>query len=104
VEVAVAHGSDLPRVRALLREAALTSPRVDAGREPVVLVTRLSDTGVGLQLIFWARDYAEQGLAQSDVHEEIERRFRADGVALPSSVHRIVLEAPTGAPQRAPEV
>jgi hypothetical protein len=55
-------------------------------------------------MIFWVRDYTEQGLAQSEVHEEIERRFHDAGVALPSPVHRIVLAAGTIAPRRAQEV
>ena len=69
-----------------------------------MLVTRLTDLGVHLLLIFWVRDYTEQGLAQSEVHEQIERRFREAGVEMPSPIHRIVLEAGTAAPRRAQEV
>jgi small-conductance mechanosensitive channel len=105
VDVSVAHGTDLARARSILAEAARESQFTDDEREPVVLVTRLADTGVNLQLVFWVRDYAEQGLAQSEVHEHIERRFREAGVRMPSPVQRIVLEGePAAAARRAREV
>ena len=104
VDLAVAHGSDLPRVRAILREAALGSRYTHREREPVVLVTRLADAGVNVQLVFWVRDYVEQGLAHSEVQEEIERRFRETGIAMPASIHRVVLEAGAVPARRAQEV
>jgi small-conductance mechanosensitive channel len=104
VELGVAHGSDLLGVRGILREAALASQFTVRDREPVVLVTGLADFGVSVQLIFWVRDYTEQGLAQSEVHEEIERRFREAGVAMPAPVYRIVLEAGMAPARRAQEV
>lgn len=104
IEVVVAHGNDLGRVRSILNEAALQCGFADRDREPVVLVNRLADSGVGLQLVFWVRDYTEQGLAQSEVYEEVDRRFREAGVRLPSPVYRIVLEGEPPAARRAQEV
>ena len=93
VEVGVAYGSDLGLVRRLLREAALACPAVDREREPVVLVTRFGDFSVTVLLVFWVRDYLEQGQARSDVHEEIDRRLRAAGIEMPSLVRAAVPEA-----------
>jgi MscS family membrane protein len=104
VDVRVAHGTDLSAVRAILVDAARECGFADRDREPVVLVTALGDSGVGVQLVFWVRDYTEQGLAQSDVHEQIERRFREAGVRPPVSTHRIVLEAEAPPARRAQEV
>ena len=36
-------------------------------REPVVLVTRLADSGVNVQLIFWVRDYVEPARRAQEV-------------------------------------
>jgi small-conductance mechanosensitive channel len=52
---------------------------------------------VGDVLIFWMRDDTELGLSQ--VHEEIDRRFREAGVEIPLPVRRIVLEAGAAAPR-----
>jgi small-conductance mechanosensitive channel len=101
IEVGVAYGSDLALVRRVLAEAALASEYTDGQRQPVVLVTRFADFFVNVLLIFWVRDYTEQGLGLSQVHEEIARRFREVGIDIAQPVHRIMLEA--GASPRRPQ-
>jgi MscS family membrane protein len=90
LEVGVAYGSDLGGVKRVLAEAALASEHVDRARAPVVLVTRFADFFVNVQLIFWVRDHAQQGLALSQVHEEIDRRFREAGIEIPYPVQRVL--------------
>ena len=103
IEVGVAYGSDLTLVKRVLSEAALASGYVDRDRTPLVLVTRFADFFVNVLLIFWVRDYAEQGLGLSQVHEEIDRRFREAGIEIPFPVRRIVAEPALGAPAGARE-
>ena len=98
VDVGVAYGTSLARAKAVLVESALASPYVEAERPPLALVTRFGDFSVNLRLVFWARDYAEQALASSSVHEEIYRRFAAEGIEIPFPVQRVVQPA---APQPA---
>jgi small-conductance mechanosensitive channel len=81
VELAVPFGADLERVKELLAASAAVSPRVDPQRPPRVLLTRFTETHVQLQLVFWAREYTEQGAAQSEVSEEAYRRLVAAGIA-----------------------
>jgi small-conductance mechanosensitive channel len=96
VEVGVAYGSDLARVKRALKEAALESAKVDAAREPVVLVTKFGDFAVNCVVIFWALDYLEQGLALSEVHEAVYRRLAQEGIEIPFPTRR-VLQQPTEA-------
>ena len=90
IPISVAYGSDLARVREALVAAALASPHVDPQRAPVVLVTKLADFSVNFLLVFWARDYSEQGLATSEVYEEIHRRFREAGIEIPLPASRVI--------------
>jgi len=69
-----------------VREAWLADPRLRTVLE------------VGDVLISWLRDDTEQGRGLSQVHEEIDRRFREAGV-IPLSVRRIMLEAGAAAPR-----
>ena len=103
VDVHVAYGSDLPRVRSVLAEAALACDYTDRARAPVVLVTRFADFFVNVLLIFWVRDYAEQGLAVSQVHEEIHRRFREAGIEIPYPVQQVLSDQGMAAPPGARE-
>jgi small-conductance mechanosensitive channel len=101
VEVGVAYGSDLARVKDVLTRAARESPRVDSSRQPVVLVTKFGDFAVNFVVIFWALDYMEQGQALSDVHEAIYRRLVEEGIEIPFPTRRILQEP--GAPAAAAE-
>jgi len=98
IEVGVAYGSDLARVKGLLTEAALSSPLVDQDRPPAVLVTRFADHAVNFLIVFWARDYAEQGQAISEVHEQIYRRLSEAGIEIPFPTRRVIHEqaSPSG--------
>lgn len=92
LEVSVAWDSDLAQVRALLVAAASASVHVAAEPAPVAVVTRFADGAVVLRVGFQARDYLEQGLALSDVHEQIHRRFAEAGIVIPIPVRRVIQE------------
>ena len=91
VEVGVAFGSDLRKVKQVLADAVGRSPRVDHEREPVVLVTRLHESAVNFVVMFWARDYAEQGLARTEVYEAVHDGLTAAGIETPRPT-RIIQE------------
>ena len=97
LEVAVAYGSDLAQVKEILRAAAFQSKRVDSSREPTVLLVRLADFSVNFRLVFWVNDYVEQGLATSEVYEEIYRRLTEAGIEIPYPVRRVIHEGPADA-------
>jgi MscS family membrane protein len=93
VDVGVAFGSDLARVKEVLRAAALASPHADHDREPAVLITRFGEFTVNFQVMFWARDYAEQGLARTEVYEAIHDGLAAAGIDIPVPTRRILQES-----------
>lgn len=99
-EVAVGYGADLAIVKPLLVEAALASPLIDTDRAPVVLVQRFGDASVDLTLVFWVRDYMDQGVCRSQVLDGIYERLRAADIARPMPTRRIIHE---GALPEAPE-
>jgi small-conductance mechanosensitive channel len=92
MEVGLAYGTDLAQAKRILREAALSSEYIDQERAPQVLVSRFADFSVNFQLVFWARDYTQQGLARSQVHEEAYRLLRGAGIEIPVPVRRIIGE------------
>jgi small-conductance mechanosensitive channel len=100
LEVAVAYGTDLVRARRVLEEAALAAEHVAAERAPVALITRFGEFSIGMALVFSARDYVNQGLAVSAVHEQVERRFREQGIEIPYPVRRMIQEAAAAAPEK----
>jgi small-conductance mechanosensitive channel len=97
IEIGVAYGSDLGLVKRVLAEAVAASQYADHERPPQVLISRFADFTVNYLVVFWARDYVEQGLAQSEVYEEIDRRLREAGIEIPFPTRRIIHEGPAGA-------
>jgi small-conductance mechanosensitive channel len=89
VEVAVMFGSDLRKVRQILTDAARSSARADPEREVVVLITRLHESAVNFAVMFWARDYAEQGLARTEVYEAVHDGLTAAGIEVPRPTLRV---------------
>jgi small-conductance mechanosensitive channel len=94
VQVAVAFASDLHRVKDLLQAAAVSSPRVDPDRRPVVQITRFADSAVDFEVMFWARDYAEQGLARSEVYEAVHDGLASAGIELALPTRRVITTRP----------
>jgi MscS family membrane protein len=90
LELAVAYGADLDVAKRILMEAAAASARTDSDRPPVVLVTRFGEFAIHLLLVFWVRDYGDQGLALSEVHEEVYRGLAAAGIEIPQPGPRIL--------------
>lgn len=90
LELSVPHDSDFSLVRKILTDSALASPHVDLSRPPVALVARFGEFAVVWLLVFWARDYTEEGLARSEVHEEIHRRLGEAGIEFPVPVRRVI--------------
>ncbi len=97
VEVGVAYGTDLALAKRVLTEAVLAAPYVEAERAPVTLVTRFGEFAIHMAVVFWAKDYAQLGLAVSAAYEEIDRRFRENAIEIPFPTRTIIHEgAPPG--------
>jgi MscS family membrane protein len=99
-DVSVGFGTDLAVVKPLLVEAALASALVDADRTPSVVVQRFGDASIDLTVVFWVRDYMDQGACKSEVLEAIYARLLEAKVARPLPSRRIIHE---GALPDAPE-
>ncbi len=108
VEVGVAYDCDLAQAKKILADAALASRYVDPSFAPLVVVTRFADNAVVLRVAFWARDYTEQGLAASEVYEEILKRLDAAEIEIPIPTRRVIhhdaahMEAGPRAPEGGP--
>jgi small-conductance mechanosensitive channel len=85
VEVGVAYGSDVEKVKRILYDAAANHPHVvmDDGFEPLVRFTGFGDSSLDFLLIFSVDDVMNQWKTRSDIVSEIDRRFRAEGVTIP---------------------
>jgi MscS family membrane protein len=84
VELGVDYASDLDAVRAVLLAATAGAPDVDHDQPATVVFTRFGDLAIQVLLTFRVRDYARLGAARSQVQEQVHRRFREQGILIPT--------------------
>lgn len=84
VKVSVAYDTDIPRVLALMEEAARSTARVLADPAPAAVLLGFGADGLDLEVGFWIAD-PEQGRlsVQSLVAQAMLQRFRAEGISIP---------------------
>ncbi len=85
VEVGVAYGSDVAKVKSILYEVAKNHPDVieDDVRKTNVRFRKFGDSSLEFSLRIWVDQVVKQWNVMSDIHEEIDRRFREEGIEIP---------------------
>jgi small-conductance mechanosensitive channel len=81
--VTISYDSDLDVATRILLDAAKSHERVVAAPEPLVLVTRLGEVGIELELNAWISDQdMGQATLRSDLLVTIRREFRAANISI----------------------
>ncbi len=80
VEIKVAYGTDLGRVRSMLLEEARANPLTQASPEPSVEVAALGYRTLSLALVAWAADHARSLKLAGALRERVAERFAAAGI------------------------
>jgi small-conductance mechanosensitive channel len=83
VPVGVAYGSDVETVMRVLMTVATESDKVLNEPQPMVLFLNFGDSSLDFQLRVWIADFNERRIIQSALIQEIDRRFRSEGVEIP---------------------
>jgi MscS family membrane protein len=102
VNLRVAYGTDLGRVRELAEGCTRDNPDLDHERPVQLLVTAFGDIGVDLLLVFHVTDYTRQAAARSVVMEALHRGLEEAGISVPvvtaGGRDRTRLPGPSGRP------
>jgi small-conductance mechanosensitive channel len=81
--VGVAYGSDIALVMRTLKECALAHPGVMKNPEPRIFFRSFGDSALNLELYVWVEDIDTRLRIESDLYQEIDRRFRQAGIEIP---------------------
>jgi small-conductance mechanosensitive channel len=76
VPVGIAYGSDVPLAMKLLREVAGESLSVMKQPEPQVLFLAFGASSLDFELRVWVANVDDRLTVRSELHQEIDRRFR----------------------------
>ncbi len=86
VEVGVAYGSPIEKVKEILFEAVTTNDEVvidDGDKRPRVSFTDFGTSALEFRVRFFVKDVLEQWSVKTAVREHIDRRFREEGITIP---------------------
>jgi MscS family membrane protein len=85
IEVGVAYGSDVEKVKTILYDSAANHPNIitSEGQEPIVRFTGFGDSSLDFLLIFTVDDVMNQWKVKSDIITEIDKRFRKEHITIP---------------------
>ena len=82
IPVGVEYGSDVPLVKEILEECAMASTKVLRTPEPQVWFLRFGESSLDFEVRVWISNIDEKFPVTSDLHQEIDRRFREAGIVI----------------------
>jgi len=83
LDVGVAYGSDVERVKAILLEAANAEADVVKKSETAVLFNDFADSSLQFTVYFWIEKPFLRKLISSNIRFRIDEAFRANGITIP---------------------
>jgi small-conductance mechanosensitive channel len=83
ITVGVAYGSDVALVMQTLKECALAHPGVMKNPEPGILFCSFGDSSLDFELCVRVMDVDNRSQIESDLRQEIDRRFRQASIEIP---------------------
>jgi small-conductance mechanosensitive channel len=82
IPVGVEYGSDVPLVVETLMECATANSKVMRKPEPQVLFLKFGESSLDFELRVWISDIDDRLAMISQLHQEIDRRFRQAGIVI----------------------
>lgn len=83
IEVPVAYGANTEQVIRLLKQAALSHPKVNKSSEVLVRLANFTPNHMQFDLLFWADQSWQINNCRSEIRMEIDRLFRAYKINMP---------------------
>jgi len=83
INVMVAYGTDTELVARLLKQAALSHPKVKKDKSVDVRLSNFGENGMDIELLFWADQSWDINFYKSDIRLEIDKLFREYKIVIP---------------------
>jgi len=83
IPVGVAYGSDIHLVMETLMACARGNSNVAETPDPKALFLNFGESSLDFELVVWVSDAEYRLTTRSELHQEIDRRFRENGIVIP---------------------
>jgi len=95
VNIGVAYGSDVERVKELLVATALEVEEVSKSPLPEAYFNAFGDSSLNMALFFWVDDYARLLAVNDRINTLIIRRFKENAIEIPFPTRTVIMEKGT---------
>lgn len=95
IDVGVAYGSDMDKVKKTMVAAALSVEEVLKEPEPKAYFIEFGDSSLNLRMSFWVDSYSVRYATQDKINMEINRMFEKEGIEIPFPVRTIITKGET---------
>ncbi len=92
INIGVAYGSDVERVKELLVATALEVEAVLRDPVPEAYFVSFGDSALSMALFFWVDEYASLFAVTDMVNTQIMRRFRENNIEIPYPTRTVIME------------
>jgi small-conductance mechanosensitive channel len=92
INIGVAYGSDVERVKQLLVATALEIEAVLPDPLPEAYFVSFGDSALNMSLFFWVADYSQLFAVTDRINTLILRRFNENGVEIPFPIRTVIME------------
>ena len=96
ISVSVEYGANTELIKRLLKQAALAHPKVKKSRPIFVRLSNFGDSGLELELVFWADQSWDINNYKSEIRFEIDRLFREYEIKIPYPKRDILISPDKG--------
>ena len=93
ITITIEYGTDIELIKRLLKQAALAHPKVKKTNPIIIRLANFGDSGLELELIFWADQSWDINNYKSEIRFEIDRLFREYGILIPYPKRTIYMNA-----------
>mgnify|MGYP001159815504 CR=1 FL=1 len=92
INVQVAYGSDIDKVKSILKNIAEKNSNALKSPEPRVRFREFADSGLKFQLLLWISKPERRGRTVDEMNSEIYHQFRSQGISIPYPTMNIFMD------------
>ena len=93
ITLTVEYGANTELIKRLLKQAALAHPKVKKSHPILVRLSNFGDSGLELELVFWADQSWDINNYKSEIRFEIDRLFREYDIKIPYPKRDILMNS-----------
>jgi MscS family membrane protein len=92
ISIGVAYGSDVEKVKRIMREAALEDPEVLHDPSPEAFFLSFGDSALNMLLVFWVTDYTKIFTVTDRINMLLITAFSNNDIQIPYPTRKVLLE------------